>query len=63
MLKNTKKSHILVFCSLFVLFFCASCVKNCEIAPDLEQIGESVLKNKENLSKTELKFAQMRCKY
>jgi hypothetical protein len=63
MLKNTKKSHILVICSLFVLFFCASCVKNCEIAPDLEQIGESALKNKQNLSETELRSVKGRCNF
>jgi hypothetical protein len=63
MKKKTLKINTLL---IFLFLFCSSCVKNikdCKISPDLEQIGESVLKNKENLSKTELRSAQMRCKY
>jgi hypothetical protein len=63
MKKKTLKINTLL---IFLFLFCSSCVKNikdCKFAPDLEQIGESVLKNKENLSKTELRSAQVRCKY
>ena len=59
----SKKSIILLFCSLFVLIFLTNCVKNCEIEPDLEQIGESALKNKQNLSETELRSVKGRCNF
>jgi hypothetical protein len=54
---------IIAICSLFVLISCSKNVKDCKIEPDLEKISESALKNKENLSETELKHAQMSCKF
>ena len=50
---------IIAVCSLFVLVSCSKTVEDCKIKPDLEKISESALKNKENLSETELKHAQM----
>jgi len=53
-------------CSIFVLLFLVSCSgirQNCEIAPDLEQIGKSALENKENLGETELRAAKARCNF
>jgi hypothetical protein len=54
---------IIAICSLFVLVSCSKTVEDCKIKPDLEKISESALKNKENLSETELKHAQMSCKF
>jgi|TARA_B100000902_G_scaffold392703_1_gene445547 hypothetical protein len=54
---------IIAVCSLFVLVSCSKTVEDCKIKPDLEKISESALKNKENLSETELKHAQMSCKF
>jgi hypothetical protein len=59
----SKKSIILLICSLFVLIFLTNCVKSCKIAPDLEQIGESALKNQKNLSETELRSIKGRCNF
>jgi|TARA_B110000908_G_C10263285_1_gene461083 hypothetical protein len=55
--------QIIVICSLFVLVSCTRSVKDCKIKADLEKIGESALKNKENLSETELRQAQMSCNF
>tara|TARA_X000000368_G_scaffold210555_1_gene166339 strand:- start:26412 stop:26603 length:192 start_codon:yes stop_codon:yes gene_type:complete len=63
MKKNTKKFAFFLVCSLFVLVSCSKTVKDCKIEPDYEKIGESALENKENLSETELKSAQMSCKF
>jgi hypothetical protein len=54
---------IIAVCSLFVLVSCSKTVEDCKIKPNLEKISESALKNKENLSETELKHAQMSCKF
>ena len=54
---------IIAICSLFVLVSCSKTVEECKIKPNLEKIGESALKNKQNLSETELKHAQMSCKF
>jgi len=54
---------IIAVCSLFVLVSCSKTVEDCKIKSDLEKISESALKNKENLSETELKHAQMSCKF
>ncbi len=49
---------------LFILFTICSCAEiSCKIRPDLEKIGDSALKNKENLTETNLKHANVRCKY
>jgi len=48
--------------SLFVLATgCSKTVKNCEIKPDLERIGESAQENLENLTETELRAMKMSC--
>ena len=61
--KLVKKGLIYLTFSLFLFAFC-SCTKiSCKIRPDLEKIGDSALKNKENLAETNLKHAYMRCKY
>jgi hypothetical protein len=64
--KMMKNCRSLSICSLFVLFFLVSCSgiqKNCEIKPDLEQIGKSALENKENLSETELRAMKAACNF
>ena len=58
-----KKPLIIVTFSLFLFLFCSNCSKECKIRPNLEKIGESAVKNKNNLSETELKAAQMSCKF
>ena len=58
------KKGLIYLTFLFILFtFCSGCVKSCKIRPDLEKIGDSALKNKENLTETNLKHANVRCKY
>ena len=70
MKKNEEKSvinqHFLIFFVLFLFFFATGCsksVKNCEIKPDLERIGESAIENRENLSESEWRSAKMRCNF
>ena len=61
--KLVKKGLIYLTFLLFLFTFC-SCTKiSCKIRPDLEKIGDSALKNKENLTETNLKHANVRCKY
>ena len=55
--------EIIAVCSLFVLVSCAKNVQNCKVEPNLEKISESALENKENLSETELRHAQMSCDF
>jgi len=50
-----------VLLSFFLLISCSKTVKNCEIKPDLERIGESALENKDNLTETELRAMKMSC--
>ena len=58
------KKGLIYLTFLFILFtLCSGCVKSCKIRPDLEKIGDSALKNKENLTETNLQHAYMRCKY
>ena len=58
------KKRLIYLTFLFILFtLCSGCVKSCKIRPDLEKIGDSALKNKENLTETNLKHANVRCKY
>ena len=48
--------------SLFFLASgCSKTVKNCEIKPDLERIGESAIENRDNISETELRAMKMSC--
>jgi hypothetical protein len=61
--KLVKKPLLLVTFLLFLFTLCSCTVKSCKIAPDLEKIGDSALKNKENLAETNLKHANVRCKY
>ena len=64
--KSVKNQHFLIFfvLSLFVLATgCSKTVKNCEIKPDLERIGESAIENRENLSESEWRSAKMRCNF
>jgi len=63
MLQNRKKITILLLCSLFVLVSCVKNVKDCKIVPDYEKIAESASENAENLMETELRNAQIACKY
>ena len=58
-----KKPLLLVTFLLFLFTICSCTVKSCKIRPDLEKIGDSALKNKENLTETNLQHAYMRCKY
>jgi hypothetical protein len=58
-----KKPLILVTFLLFLFMVCSCSIKSCKIAPDLEKIGDSALQNKENLTETNLKHANVRCKY
>jgi outer membrane murein-binding lipoprotein Lpp len=50
-----------VLLSFFLVSGCSKTVKNCEIKPDLERIGESALENKDNLTETELRAMKMSC--
>jgi hypothetical protein len=59
----SKKSIILLFCSLFVLIFLTNCVKSCKFEPNYKEIGESALKNQKNLSETELRVVKTRCNF
>ena len=58
-----KKPLFYVIFSLFLFTFCSGCVNHCKITPDLEKIGDSAVKNKENLMETNLKHANMRCNF
>ena len=58
-----KKPLLLVTFLLFLFTICSCTVKSCKIRPDLEKIGDSALENKENLTETNLKHANVRCKY
>ena len=66
MQKTLINQHFFIFFVLSLFFLASGCsktVENCKIAPDLEQIGESALKNQKNLSETELRAAKMRCDF
>ena len=56
--------RFLIFFVLALFFLASGCsktVKNCEIKPDLERIGESVVENQNNLSETELRAMKLSC--
>ena len=61
--KLVKKGLIYLTFLLFLFAFCSGCVKSCKIKPDLEKIGDSALKNKENLTETNLRSGKMACKF
>jgi len=61
--KLVKKGLIYLTFLLFLFTFCSSCVKSCKIRPDLEKIGDSALKNKENLTETNLKSGKVACNF
>tara|TARA_B110000483_G_C17789118_1_gene386783 strand:+ start:343 stop:543 length:201 start_codon:yes stop_codon:yes gene_type:complete len=66
MKKNSIKQHFFIYFVLVLFFLASGCsksVKNCELSPDLERIGESALENQKNLSETELRSAIMRCNF
>ena len=48
---------------LFLFSFCSGCVKSCKISPDYEKIGDSAVKNNENLMETNLKSGKMSCNF
>ena len=58
-----KKGLIYLTFSIFLFAFCSGCVKSCKIRPDLEKIGDSALKNKENLMETNLKSGKVACNF
>jgi len=57
------KINVLSIIFILILSGCSGKVKNCEISPDLERIGESALENQKNLSETELRAAKMLCDF
>ena len=63
MKKKQKKKFFLFFFFCFVLISCIKNLENCKVTPDLERISESALKNRENITETELRSAQIRCNY
>jgi len=52
-----------VIFSLFLFAFCSCTIKNCKIAPNYKEIGDSALKNTNNLAEIEIRTAQVTCKY
>jgi len=62
--KTLINQRYLIFFVLTLFFLttgCSKTVKNCEIKPDLERIGESAQENLKNLSETELRAMKMSC--
>ena len=62
--KTLINQHFFIFFVLALFFLASGCsktVKNCEIKPDLERIGESVMENQNNLSETELRAMKLSC--
>ena len=60
---NQRYLIFFVLISFFLATGCSKTVKNCEIKPDLERIGESAIENRENLSESEWRSAKMRCNF
>jgi len=59
---NLVKNPLLLVTFLFFLFTLCSCsIKSCKIQPNYDEIGDSALENKENLSETNLTHAIVRC--
>ena len=61
--KLVKKGLIYLIFLLFLFAICSGCVKSCKMTPNLEKIGDSVLKNKENLTETNLKSGKVDCNF
>ena len=61
--KLVKKGLIYLTFLLFLFAICSCAVKSCKIRPDLEKIGDSALKNKENLTETNLKSGKVACNF
>ena len=61
--KLVKKPLLYVTFLLFLFTICSGCVKTCKFSPDYEKIGDSALKNKENLTETNLRSGKMACKF
>ena len=61
--KLVKKPLLYVTFSLFLFTLCSCTEISCKIRPDLEKIGDSALKNKENLMETNLRSGKMACKF
>ena len=58
------KKGLIYLTFLFILFTICSCAEiSCKIRPDLEKIGDSALKNKENLMETNLKSGKVACNF
>jgi len=58
------KKGLIYLTFLFILFAFCSCAEiSCKIRPDLEKIGDSALKNKENLMETNLKSGKVACNF
>ena len=61
--KLVKKGLIYLTFSFFLFTICSCTKLSCKIRPDLDKISDSALKNKDNLTETNLQHAYMRCKY
>ena len=61
--KLVKKGLIYLTFSFFLFAICSCTKLSCKIRPDLDKISDSALKNKDNLTETNLQHAYMRCKY
>jgi|TARA_B100001093_G_scaffold273772_1_gene261662 hypothetical protein len=62
--KTLINQHFFIFFVLVMFFLapgCSKTVKNCEIKPDYERIGESVVENQTNLTETELRAMKLSC--
>ena len=61
--KLVKKGLIYLTFLLFLFAIC-SCTKiSCKFRPDYEKIGDSAVKNKENLMETNLKSGKVACNF
>ena len=58
---NQRFLILFVLLLFFLAFGCSKTVKNCEIKPDLERIGESAMENQNNLTETELRAMKLSC--
>ena len=64
--KTLINQHFFIFFVLVMFFLapgCSKTVKNCEIKPDYERIGESVVENSQNITETEYKSGKMTCDF
>ena len=66
MQKTLINQHFFIFFVLSLFFLASGCsktVKNCKLSPDYERIGESVVKNSQNITETEYKAGKMTCDF